>query len=71
MARKASAEAELTHGWGDVIGVALAAGALLLLVAQFSYDPYDLGANRLPPNQMAHNWIGPLGANIAYLSFFL
>src|SRR4051812_2716450 len=71
MARKASANSESTHGFGDIIGVALMALALLLLVAQLSFDRYDLTFNRNPPNHPAHNWIGPLGAQIAYISFFI
>ncbi|PWU13206.1 MAG: cell division protein FtsK [Verrucomicrobia bacterium] len=71
MARKASAEAHPSHGWGDVIGVALAAGGLLLLVAQLTFDRYDLSFYRLPPNHPPHNWIGPLGAHCAHASFFM
>jgi len=59
------------NGINDVIGVALLAVALLLLVAQFSFDRYDLEFIRTPPNQPIHNWIGPFGAHVAYASFFL
>ena len=45
--------------------------ALLLLVAQLSFDRYDLSIIRDPPNRPGHNWIGPLGAWIAYYSFFI
>ena len=71
MARKSSANSDSSHGFGDVIGVALLAMALLLMVAQLSYDRYDLAANREPPNHQAHNWVGPLGARLAYASFFV
>jgi S-DNA-T family DNA segregation ATPase FtsK/SpoIIIE len=71
MARKASADSDSAHGFNDIIGVALLAAALLLLVAQLSFDRYDLAVNRNPPNRPAHNWIGPLGAQIAYASFFV
>ena len=45
--------------------------AVLLLVAVLSFDRYDLARVRNPPNRPAHNWIGPLGAQMAGASFFL
>src|SRR5437660_7763360 len=72
MARKASANSGSPHhGFGDIIGVALLAAALLLLVAQLSFDRYDLAFVKASPNKPTHNWIGPLGAHIAFASFFL
>ena len=59
------------HGFNDIIGVALLAAALLLLVAQLSFDRYDLAFIHTPPNKPMHNWIGPFGAHVAYASFFL
>jgi len=69
MSRKSSSDS--ANGFGDVIGVALLAAALLLLVAQFSFDRYDLASVRMPPNKPVHNWIGPFGAWIAHCAFFL
>jgi phosphotransferase system glucose/maltose/N-acetylglucosamine-specific IIC component len=57
------------NGFGDVIGVALLASALLLLVAQLSFDPNDIKGLRLTPDKSTHNWIGPLGAYLAWCSF--
>ncbi len=71
MARKASANSDSARGFGDIIGVALLAVALLLLVAQWSFDRYDLAINRDPPNRPAHNWVGPLGAQMAYATFLV
>src|SRR6266404_6616392 len=71
MARKAATNSEPGRGFNDIIGVVLLAVALLLLVAQFSFDRDDLAINRDPPNHPTHNWIGPLGAQIAYISFFV
>ncbi|SPE60534.1 Cell divisionFtsK/SpoIIIE [Verrucomicrobia bacterium] len=71
MARKASANPEPSRGFADIIGVVLLATALLLLVAQLSFDPHDLSRNRFPPNQPAHNWIGPLGAHLGDKVFFV
>ncbi len=69
MSRKASSEP--AKGFGDVIGVALLAAALLLLVAQISFDRYDLASVRIPPNKPVHNWIGPFGAHFAHWFFLL
>jgi S-DNA-T family DNA segregation ATPase FtsK/SpoIIIE len=71
MARKASADSDSSRGFGDIIGVALLAVALLLLVAQFSFEPNDLLKFKNPPNHPAHNWIGPLGAQMAGATFFI
>jgi DNA segregation ATPase FtsK/SpoIIIE, S-DNA-T family len=57
------------NGFGDVIGIALLAIALLLLVAQLSFDRYDLSFFRDPHNRPIHNWIGPLGAYLAWSVF--
>jgi DNA segregation ATPase FtsK/SpoIIIE, S-DNA-T family len=62
-----------SSGFNDVIGVALLAAALLLLVAQFSFDRYDLSfvSTNNPQHNHAHNWIGSLGADVAYAFFFV
>ena len=70
MSRKSPSESE-HRGFADVIGVALLAAALLLLVAQFSFDHCDIPALCNPPNKPAHNWIGPLGAHLAHWFFML
>jgi S-DNA-T family DNA segregation ATPase FtsK/SpoIIIE len=67
MSRKSGADSK--HGFNDVIGVALLAAALLLLVAQLSFDRYDLSFFRDPHNKPVHDWIGTIGAYIAWLSF--
>jgi S-DNA-T family DNA segregation ATPase FtsK/SpoIIIE len=54
---------------GDVIGLVLVAAALLLFLAQASYDRNDVPANRFPPNETVHNWIGSAGAQLAYYLF--
>jgi S-DNA-T family DNA segregation ATPase FtsK/SpoIIIE len=72
MARKAASGSESSsRGFDDIISVALLAAALLLLVAQLSFDRNDLAINRVPPNRPTHNWIGPLGAQTAFVSFFV
>jgi S-DNA-T family DNA segregation ATPase FtsK/SpoIIIE len=68
MARKESAQPH-SHGLNDVIGIVLAAAALLLMLALLSYDPHDSAANLVPPNNPPHNRIGPLGAGVAYILF--
>jgi len=57
------------RGFNDVIGVALLAAALLLLVAQLSFDRYDLSFFKDPHNKPVHNWIGTIGAYLAWGSF--
>ena len=49
----------------------LIALALLLLVAQLSFDRYDVEANRAPANETTHNWIGSAGAHAAWGFFWL
>jgi S-DNA-T family DNA segregation ATPase FtsK/SpoIIIE len=66
MSRKSS---DSHHGFNDVIGVALLAVALLLLVAQLSFDRYDISFFRDPHNKPVHNWIGVIGAYVAWGSF--
>jgi len=58
--------ADSHNGFGDIIGVALLAAALLLLVAQFSFDRYDLDFFKDPHNKPIHNWIGTIGAYLAW-----
>ncbi len=59
------------HGWNDVIGVILLVAAVLLLVAQWSFDQNDLAFLHIPPNKPASNWIGSWGAHVAYATFFI
>jgi S-DNA-T family DNA segregation ATPase FtsK/SpoIIIE len=69
MARKSGDDSNSKNGLNDVIGIALLAAALLLLVAQLSFDRYDLPFVRTPPNKEIHNWIGSIGAYLAWFSF--
>jgi S-DNA-T family DNA segregation ATPase FtsK/SpoIIIE len=69
MSRKASSDS--ANGFGDIIGVALLAAALLLVVAQLSFDRYDLSFIRNPPNHPIHNWGGTIGAHVAFGLFFV
>jgi S-DNA-T family DNA segregation ATPase FtsK/SpoIIIE len=68
MSRKSS---DSKDGFADVIGLALLFAALLLLVAQFSFDRYDISFVRPEVNKPLHNWIGLLGAWVAYGFFVL
>ncbi len=71
MSRKASSASH--HGLNDVIGFALLAVAVLLLVSQWSFDRYDLSfvSTSNAPHHQTHNWIGPVGADMAYAFFFI
>jgi len=62
MARKDARDTGHARGFSDIIGIVLIALALLLLVAELSFDRLDVAANRLPPNEPIHNWIGTFGA---------
>ena len=69
MARKSGDDSNSKNGFNDVIGIALLALALLLLVAQLSFDRYDLSSVRIPPNKEIHNWIGTIGAYLGWFTF--
>ena len=69
MARKESPAAVESRGFGDIIGIVLLSVAFLLLVAQYSYDRYDLSSNREPANPHVSNWVGPAGAHLANTLF--
>jgi DNA segregation ATPase FtsK/SpoIIIE, S-DNA-T family len=71
MARKDSSKASHHRGLSDIVGIVLIAGAVLLLVAQFSFERSDVASNRFPPNENPHNWIGKAGAHGANFFFFL
>ena len=57
------------RGFDDIIGVALLAVALLLLIAQLSFDPQDISFNFVGSNRITHNWIGTIGAYLAWIVF--
>jgi len=59
------------NGFADVIGIALLAVALLLLVAQWSFDRNDILFLTTQANHSAHNWIKLPGAYLAWSSFLL
>ena len=71
MARKESRSAAPHRGFSDIIGIVLIAAALLLLVAQLSFDRLDVTTNRVPSNETTRNWIGSAGAFGANSLFFL
>ena len=52
-----------------IAGILLLVAALLLALAQISYDPFDLGLYQEPPNNPPHNFIGPFGAWSAMVIF--
>ena len=71
MARHAGPESDSTSALNDILGVTLIALALLLFVAQLTFEPRDLAFLHSPPNQITHNWIGLIGAHVAYGFFFV
>ncbi|MCX7722049.1 MAG: DNA translocase FtsK [Verrucomicrobiae bacterium] len=71
MARHGGPDSESADSRNDILGVVLVALAVLLLVAQMSFDPRDLAFLHSPPNPFTRNWIGPVGAHVAYGFFFV
>ncbi len=71
MAKKSGEDSKAKNGFNDVIGLALLFAALILLVAQWSFDKNDISFLTTHPNKSQHNWIGLLGAWLAYASFFV
>ncbi len=69
MARRESDSNQTNRGYNDVIGITLIALGMLLMVAQWSYDSWDLRIIHDPPNSPVKNWIGTVGAHLAYYSF--
>ncbi len=60
------------HGFNDVIGIVLILFiALPLLCAQLSFDKNDISFITTHLNKPLHNWIGLIGAWLAYGSFSL
>jgi S-DNA-T family DNA segregation ATPase FtsK/SpoIIIE len=71
MPKQARTGSESSRGRLDWLGLVLAGIATVWLLALFSYDRLDLPNNAARPNDPAHNWIGPIGARWADLSFLL
>ncbi|MFA6546567.1 MAG: DNA translocase FtsK 4TM domain-containing protein, partial [Limisphaerales bacterium] len=73
MARKDIAndrESPPARGEGGILGLVLLAAAVLLLLAQFSFDKNDVASNTAQPNAETQNLVGRLGARVADCSFF-
>jgi S-DNA-T family DNA segregation ATPase FtsK/SpoIIIE len=74
MSKKATVESSGAGGKGefdDLIGCSLLVIAVLVFIAQISFNRYDLSFISTPPNHPVHNWIGIMGAYLAFLVFFL
>jgi DNA segregation ATPase FtsK/SpoIIIE, S-DNA-T family len=71
MARKDAAKAGRHRGFNDIAGFVFLGLALLLLLAQVSFDRNDVRSNAVPPNPTIQNWIGPAGAYAANAFFRL
>jgi len=69
MSRKTPSDS--ARGFGDIIGVALLAAALLLLIAQLSFDRNDISFLTTQLSNPTRNWIGVPGAYLAWGSFLL
>ena len=56
-------------GWREVCGIFLVGLCVLVLLSLISYRPEDISLVQSPPNSPALNFIGPVGAWIAYVIF--
>src|ERR1017187_9995387 len=72
MARKSGDAPNSKHGLNDVIGIVLILFiALPLLCPQLSFDRNDISFITTHLNKPLHNWVGLIGAWLAYGSFCL
>ena len=56
-------------GWREAWGILLVGLCVLVLLSLISYRPEDISLVQSPPNSPALNFIGPVGAWIAYVIF--
>src|SRR5204863_8149027 len=66
MTGKASPSEVHASDVGDIMRIVLIAVSVLMLVALFSYDPKDVPATTTDLNQTPRNWIGQVGAWLAF-----
>ena len=71
MAKNSGAQSGSHNGLNDITGSLLVVLAILLFCALFSFDLNDISFLTTRVNKPMHNWIGPIGAWSAYLSFWL
>ncbi len=71
MARKSGDAPNSKNGLNDVIGIVHLLFGGLLLLAQLSFDRFDLAFYKEPHNKHVHNLIGPMGAHLAHWFFVL
>jgi S-DNA-T family DNA segregation ATPase FtsK/SpoIIIE len=51
--------------WDEIIGLILVGIGLVIILALLSYSSADPSWNSTGTREMAHNWIGPVGAKVA------
>ena len=56
-------------GWREAMGILLLAGCIIGLLSVYYFDPHDIAALAQPPNNPVVNFIGPMGAGFAFLTF--
>jgi len=56
-------------GWQEALGITLLAVCVLGILSLFSYEPRDIASLASPPNRPPLNFIGPVGAWFAFISF--
>ena len=55
-------------GWREAWGILLLAFCVLTLLSLISYQPGDISLIKSPPNDPAANFIGPMGAWLAFIT---
>ena len=69
MPRKVKEEEPMRSGWREAGGILLAGMSILMFLSMMSYDPNDMSAIQMPPNNPPGNYIGPFGAWLSFLLF--
>lgn len=70
MARAATGEDEGSERRGELAGLALLLGAVMVFLALATFDGRDLSSRAQPPNDPPRNWLGRIGAIAAGQLFF-
>ncbi|MCF7708197.1 MAG: DNA translocase FtsK [Verrucomicrobia bacterium] len=71
MARKELRESTGRRLSSEITGIVLISLSLLLALAFFSFDRADLAVNKVPANTSTQNLIGPVGAHVSNIFFFV